>query len=262
MTTPFDEVIEKLKQARYHKQRNEDHSDIVSLGVLRDLLATCAVLKADFDAGVVRHWLNVPAPGARKRRIDLLVGEPASGKTEPDVSKARICIENKSVITAHRNRYARFDDLNETMQVIEQERSEAVTVATVLVGVARRLLNVPDGVKAFYEKRGRREEFEAHVLPRLSSGDVTLWDEFPEHVSKNSANDPSATVAMFRQLPTRPPGLTHLQGYDYVMLVPVHIDNVSVPYVVRDNDLGLDVDGQYGEMLSIMCKAYLARWHL
>ena len=52
---------------------------------------------------MVRIWKNVASPGDRERRVDLFVGEPDS-KGEPDINKVRLAIENKSVITAHRNR--------------------------------------------------------------------------------------------------------------------------------------------------------------
>jgi hypothetical protein len=37
MTTPFDAVLEQIKLRGFHNQRLEDHSDIVSEGVLSDL---------------------------------------------------------------------------------------------------------------------------------------------------------------------------------------------------------------------------------
>ncbi len=66
----------------------------------------------------------------------------------------------------------------------------------------------------------------------------------------------------FRQLPDRPPGLTHIRGYDFMLLGPVSIDNVNAPYVARDNALGIRVDDEYRRMLAQICKAYEARWHL
>jgi len=174
-----------------------------------------------------------------------------------------LCLEKKPVITAHRNLYARFDDLNEALQVLHRARSEAVLVATVIVGVARRVLNVPDKVKPLY--RRRLAEFDESVLPRLSSGDQSLWDEFESAVSVNRPDDPSNTVKKFRQLPTRQPGHTHVVGYDYVLLVPAFIDNVNEPYIPKPTDplsLGIDVELEYQTMLDAICKAYTARWHL
>ena len=259
MTTPFDEAIAEIRRQRYHNHRLEDHSDIVSNGVYADLLKTCERLREDAERGVIRRWLNVGAPGPRERRIDLFVGEPAADGSRPDLPSVRICIENKSVITAHRNRDARFDDLNETMQVIHRVKPEAVVVATVLVGVAQKVLNVPDQVKKFY--KDKPGVFDASVLPRLSSGDATLWDEFGWAVSRNKLSDPRLTVEKFRKLQTRRPGHTHVMGYDYVLLVPVHIDNVGEARVARENDLGIDIDRDYQEMLRVVCTAYTSRWH-
>ena len=63
-------------------------------------------------------------------------------------------------------------------------------------------------------------------------------------------------------LPTRPPAHTHIQGYDYVLLVPVNIDNVNPPKLALDNNLGIDIEQDYKEMIETICKAYRARWHL
>jgi hypothetical protein len=105
MTTPFDAVIEQIKKRGFHNHRLEDHSDVVSWGILDDLRRRCRPLEADFIEGKVSSWLNVRTPGARKRKIDLLVGQPDdTGK--PNLDELRFCVENKSVVTAHRNCYA------------------------------------------------------------------------------------------------------------------------------------------------------------
>lgn len=260
MSTPFDEVIARIASTGYHNHRLEEHSDLVSAGIYADLLAHCPALRADVEDKVVREWLNVRAPGARERKIDLFIGEPQVELGKPNIKRLRICVENKSVITAHRNRDARFDDLNETMQVVHGMKQEAVIVATILVGVARDVLNIPDQVKKLY--KGKMPQFQKEVLPRLSSGDQSLWHQFAWAISRNKLNDPANTVAKFRMLPTRPPGHTHVQGYDYVLIVPVHIDNVNPPRIAFDNDLGIDVESDYSEMIESICKAYTARWHL
>ncbi len=262
MTTPFDAVIEQIKLRGFHNQRLEDHSDIVSTEILKDLQERCVPFATDYTGGRITSWLNVRTPGARNRKIDLLAGKAdASGK--PDLQELRFCVENKSVITAHRNQYARFDDLNEALQVIHHAKAEAVLVATVIIGVADRVLNVPDRVKPLYRKR--LAEFNNKILPRLSSGDQTLWEQFAWAVSINRPGDSTRTVAKFRQLPTRPPGHTHVVGYDYLFLVPAFIDNVNPPYIPEPGDplsLGIDVLHEYNAMLEAICKAYTARWHL
>ena len=75
-------------------------------------------------------------------------------------------------------------------------------------------------------------------------------------MSRNRLRDPERTVEKFRKLPTRPPGRTDLVAYDYVLLVPVFIDNMRPPHVARDNTLGIDVDAEYRMMLDRICKAY------
>jgi hypothetical protein len=259
VNTPFDAAIAAIARARYHNHRLEAHSDTVSEALYRDLLSRCAPLRDDASRGVVRHWTNVSSPGDRRRKVDLFVGEP-DAHGDPDIHKVRIAVENKSIITAHRNATSRFDDLRKVLAAIHAARPEALLVATVLVGVSRRVLNVPDQVHKFF--RDREDEFTRSVLPRLSSGDEALWEDFNWATSVNREGDAAKTVRLLRSLPTRAPGHTHVEGYDYVLLVPVMIDNVHPPALPRTNELGIDVDAEYGHMLEKLCSAYTARWHM
>jgi len=258
MRTPFDEVVDQIRRRGFHNHRLEDHSGIVSRGILRDLRAKCKPFEQDFRGGRIREWLDFPSPGGRARKLDLVVAERGSKQDEPDLGRLRLCIENKSVITAHRNRTNRYDDLSDVLGVLHQKKPDAILIATVLVGLAENVLNVPDRVKPFVPAG----QFSKRILPRLSSGDDTLWAKFPHAVSRNRPHDPGRTVKKFRELPIRPPGRTDLVAYDYVLLVPVFVDNVGQPRVVRDNDLSIDVDREYRAMLDRICKAYTARWHL
>jgi hypothetical protein len=258
MNTPFDQTIDDIRTRGFHNHRLEDHSGTVSRGILRDLRATCEPFRQDFTAGLIREWLDFPSPGGRSRKLDLVVAEPDEDATGPDLAHLRLCVENKSVVTAHRNRTNRYDDLSDVLGALHQKKPDAILVATVLVGVAENVLNVPDRVRPFVPP----EDFIGRVLPRLSTGDQTLWAEFPHAVSRNRPRDAARTVEKSRELPTRPPGRTDLVAYDYVLLVPVFIDNVCPPRVERDNALGIDVDAEYSRMLDRICKAYTARWHL
>lgn len=258
MSTPFDEVVDEIRARGFHNHRLEDHSGTVSRGIVRDLGAMCEPFRRDLTAGRIREWLDLPSPGGRARKLDLVVAEPGGEAGGPDLGRLRLCVENKSVVTAHRNRTNRYDDLSDVLGVLHQKKPDAILVATVLVGLAGKVLNVPDRVKPFLPP----EDFVRRVLPRLSSGDDTLWDEFPHAVSRNRSLDPERTVKKFRELPTRPPGRTDLVAYDYVLLVPVFIDNVCPPRVARENALGINVDAEYRAMLDRICKAYTARWHL
>jgi hypothetical protein len=255
--TAFDDVLDEIRVRGFHNHRLEDHSRAMSLGVLRDLLASCEPFEQDHAAGRIERWLDFPSPGGRARKLDLVVAERDADTDRPDLGRLRLCIEHKSVVTAHRNRTNRYDDLSDVVGVLHHRSPDAILVATVLVGVALKVLNVPDRVKPFFSKG----DFEDLVVPRLSTGDQSLWTEFPHAVSSNSRIDARNTVDKFRELPTRPPGRTDLAAYDFVLLIPVLIDNVSPPQIARQNDLGIDIDADYQEMLDRICRAYRARWH-
>ncbi len=259
MSTPFDAAIAAIARAGYHNHRLETHSDIVSDGIVADLTRTCVAFKQDLDRGTVKVWKNVSSPGDRERRVDLFVGEPDT-EGKPDMAKVRIAVEHKSVITAHRNRTNRFDDLKKVLAAVQGERPEALLIATVLIGLAQRVLNIPDQVHKFY--RGRDEAFDREVRPRLSTGDESLFTQFDWAISNNRANEPEKTFELFRTLPTRGSAQTHIRAYDSVVLVPVWIDNVHPPELPRDNPLGIDIDAEYQGLIDRTCKAYTARWHM
>jgi hypothetical protein len=257
LITPFDKAINVIKTRGFHNHRLESHSDVASLGIFDDLIKNCEAIRKDIETNEVHQWLNVPTPGARGRKIDLLIAKPLpNGK--PNLKELRLSVENKSVVTAHRNCDSRFDDLNQSLKVLHGAKPEAVKITTILVGVAERVLNVPDRIKPMLEP----DKFVKDVLPRLSSGDQTLWTDFPHAISKNRPDDAKKTVLKFGQLTKRPPGQTHIEGYDYVLIVPVNIDNVNPPSIARTNSLGIDFDQEYQKMLDQICKAYTARWHL
>ena len=259
MWTAFDDMIDAISQRRYHNHRREEHSNLVAEGIWADLLRSCPELAEDYEADRVTYWVNVPAPGLQERKADLLVGEIDAQTSEPDLSRVRICMENKSVITAHRNKNERFRDLNNFVSEVQTARQEAIVIGTVVVGTARRVLNVPDRIKPLFKRRPH--EFTSSVLPRLSSGDEALWVEFDSAVSENRPNDPAKTVKYFLGLPTRNPAGTHGIGFDALLIVPAHIDNVGPPSLARDNALDIDIDGDYERMLNTVSKAYRARFH-
>ncbi|MFI5363237.1 MAG: hypothetical protein ACHQ49_14820 [Elusimicrobiota bacterium] len=260
--TPFDLAIAHINRVRYHNHRTPEHSDIVSEGIFQDLLRTCEVFRRDHEEGVIRKWLNVKSPGDRERSIDLFVGEvdPSSQTGAPNIALVRFCCENKSVITAHRNAVSRFDDLTKVLGSIHAARPQAIIIATVLVGISERCLNVPDKVRSIFQ--GTDAEFDQLILPRLSSGDESLYTEFRKAVSKNTQSDIKRTLSMFRKrFQVREPAMTHEKKFDHVLLVPVRIDNVHPAEVARDNPYDIDIDREYQQMLHTICAAYRARLH-
>ncbi len=91
-------------------------------------------------------------------------------------------------------------------------------VATVMIGVAPRVLNIADNVTKKYKKQ--RARFNSEIVSKLSSGDQKLWEEFDYAISENKRADARTAIEKFRSLPTRPLGQTHVLGYDSVLIVP------------------------------------------
>ena len=65
----------------------------------------------------------------------------------------------------------------------------------------------------------------------------------------------------FREkLPVRDPRYTHEDGFDFLILVPMAINNVDPPYLDRENDLGIDIDAEYSRFIATAAEAYEARF--
>jgi len=271
-TTPFDAHAEMVNRMGYHNHRVNTHSNIISDGILRDLWELCPALHSDLEEGRVGYWKNEKINWGRGRVTDVVVAEPSFQRTEkprreptfdwhgaasikgakPNLKKLRIVIEHKSVITAHRNRDARHDDLNNMWQ---EATSDVIVGATVMIGLAERYLNVADQLK----KRAGEERFNAEIVPRLKAHDRTLFDDFAFAISNNKPDQSRKTFEKFSTLPIRPPDRS-ARGFDVLFLCPVYYDNVNPAYVARDNPFGINVDSNYQEFLKRICNDYTRLW--
>ena len=167
MNTAFDDVIDAINIRGFHNHRLEGHSGAMSRGILRDLRAMCEPFERDFTGSRIHEWLDLPSPAGRARKLDLIVAEPDDEMGRPLLTRLRLCVENKSVVTAHRNRTNRYDDLSDLVGVLHRNKPDAILVATVLVGIAGNVLNVPDRVSPFLSPK----EFNERVLPQTGPKD-------------------------------------------------------------------------------------------
>lgn len=257
MTTPADRVIEQIIRDKYHDHRSARHSDLVCEHFILDLLQQCAALAKDIDEVRVKYGFNIEVPGLT-HKVDLMIYEVDDDNLEPSLDRARLCMENKSVITAHgKNRKNRHSDLSDFSKLLQTRKPEAIVLGHVLVGTGIHYINIPDSVKSKCRILGI--DFEKAVLPRLSSGDPTLWEEFG--AKPNTQDAAAKTIELMRSLPVKEKGFTHEQGFDVLLIEPVFIDNIHPPRVERENSFDIDVDRGYRDMLSRTCRAYTSRWH-
>lgn len=256
--TPYDYIVDDIADSGYHNHRSESHSDILCYQLFADLRKFCPAFADDARTGAIKHWLNVDVPGMN-HKADMMICD-TDGPDEPSFDRARLCLENKSVITAHgKNRKNRHGNLYEFANVIQAQRREVIVVGSVLIGTAVQYLNVPDKLKPACELLGI--DFESKVLPRLSTGDESLWSINPRARSVNRPGDPRKTADLMRTLPVKPRGHTHEEGFDALLIAPIFVNNVDPPRVDRENDLGIDVDVDYQAALDRICRAYTARFH-
>jgi hypothetical protein len=222
-----------------------------------DLVKQCPALANDIESAKVMYRLNVDVPGLT-HKVDLMIYEVDDIDDDPALERARLCMENKSVITAHgKNRKNRQSDLSDFVNLLQAKKPEAIVLGHVLVGTGIQYVNIPDAVKR--KCQILEIDFERDVLPRLSSGDHKLWAEFG--TKPNSDDAASKRIEMMRTLPVKEKGFTHELGFDFLLIEPIFIDNVNPPRVERENSFGINIDSQYEDMLSRTCRAYTSRWH-
>lgn len=249
--SPFNEILDHIRATGYHNHRKEVHSDILSRRIVADLRSECPAFNADIESGRIRTWEKTKGPD--DRTTDLIAG-PTNANGGPDLSAVRILVENKSVVTAHRNRNARWQDIDRERRSAHSANPKTIVIATLIVGVCERVLNVPDCVAKLH-----KTTFESQVRPRLSTGDQSLWQEFSMCVGLNKPDDPSKTISMFRELPIRKGSDTHEAALDFLLIAPFAIDNVNPPRL--DFTMNIDPEDEYRRMIRHACRLYTLRWH-
>lgn len=258
MDGPFDGILREIRETGYHNHRRPTHSDLMTERIIADLTRSCAPIAEDLQCGKVMEWRNVKGPDGRN--TDAIIGPSGKGRS-PKLDAVRLLIEHKSVITAHRNRNARQQDIEREIRAAHANNPNTIIVATVLIGTCERVLNVPDGVKAEARRLWPEEEegFNKLVRPRLSTGDQALWKEFEYCISNNQPAAPYNTIKLFRELPLRKVAETYKPGLDFLLLVPVAIDNVNPPRV-DDEFANIHPTTAYEEMIQHICYVYNIRW--
>ncbi len=135
----------------------------MSIELLRDLYTNSSTFKTHTENGAMGYFLNLPVAkprGGVAIEVDLVIGQlvrtvscqPRIGRTENRIrrmansdvammNEVRILVENKSVLTAHRNRGNRSMELVAVEDVIADKYPEAILVANVLIGTALEFLN-------------------------------------------------------------------------------------------------------------------------
>lgn len=266
MLTPFDGILNNIVRRGYHNHRLDEHSNLMTDQIIGDLARRCKAFARDQASPAFKGWYNVKA--ADNRTTDYIFGPVhpdsprdllgKSSRAKPVLTDVRLLIEHKSVVTAHRNRSARFQDIEREMRAIYSHSPKTIIVATVIIGTCLRVLNVPDCVKC--DPRYSEAEFEARIVHRLSTGDQSLWDDFRHCVSGNKHHEPLTTVRLFQSLPTREPENANpgMPTMDVVLLIPMAIDNVNPPGLSKID--GIDAILAYDAMLDHICRAYSSRW--
>jgi hypothetical protein len=268
-TNPFDLHASLVNQIGFHNHRVNTHSDIISDGIISDLKLASKSFSSDLESKRIAPFKNQPNPWGRGRNTDLIIAKPLD-KSQPLSSHIRVIMEHKSVITAHRNRDARHDDLFNICQEASAD-PQIVLAGTVMIGLCEKVLNIPDHIRKTYKlpkisKSGRQmseyneARFENEILSRVRNHDQKLWDDFQYAISYNTPGDIRQTLSKFRTLPIRQKGDPDSIGFDALLLVPVYYNNVDPARVARDNTLGMEVDKDYAAFIQAIAAAYEDRY--
>jgi hypothetical protein len=159
-----------INQSGAYNPRPQEVSNTLSRELVRDLFNSCKAFREDVLSGVVSYRTNCTLTvGKMHQSVDLVVG---IGGTPPNKRKeerkenllldgvrsergvvdwgepkeVRMIVENKSLMTAHRNVYNRSRPLRELADYMFQCNPAAIHFGTWMIGTALKYVN-PDRVK-------------------------------------------------------------------------------------------------------------------
>jgi len=142
------DFIAHLRESVYHPRSNK-HSDCLSLAVVKDLAARCAVMKSRADAGALVFDLNFGLKAATADwNVDLVLGAPGFDEAGADVgmgiprarpSTVQIAVELKSVMTEHRKAVKnRKRDLEAHHEHVHNHSRAAIAGGVLIVNASER----------------------------------------------------------------------------------------------------------------------------
>jgi hypothetical protein len=253
--TAFSDLIDFIRNERIHHPRTGVHSDILSKGLLNDLCRVSDVFLNHAEEGEICYKLNMKIEDASRHHVvDLVIGRPRNkgqlqAKSEQlagdgplcqcvgELVETRIIIENKSLVTAHRNVFNRTRILTDISDFVRNSKhKDAILIGTFLVGTAERFLNYETFVRArdVLNRLCKKSSYDFDSLEKnIGTGSRELRDfvtnpNLPERmVSVNRTDDPKRTLqSIVGDIPVKTDTKT---GYDALIIQFCHIDNVDPP---------------------------------
>jgi hypothetical protein len=131
----------------YHS-RSDAHSIALCTFILEDLLATCATVSAQAEAGELVSGTNVRFtwPSGRSKTLDLAIGYAGEPHTKPLPAEAirkaipidvLIACEAKTVMTEHGKSQPRvYDELSSSHEIVHQGRQDAIAAGITVINIA------------------------------------------------------------------------------------------------------------------------------
>lgn len=211
-----------------------------------------STFKADVDTGRVCYKVNYRLDlGGRQHVLDLVLGTredtsqqniavPKQGFEriqESEIKNIRLIMENKSLVTAHRNVYNRTRILADLAEAVrDSPPKDTLLVGTFIVGTADKFLNYETFVRArdvlshlCSESKFNLEELEeligtGHEKIREFVDDPVLPEKM---ISRNKPDEPQKTLDIIVQ--DVPIKQLSGSGYDGFAIQFCHLNNIDPP---------------------------------
>jgi len=266
-TNAFERVIKRIRNDGVYHPRDQRVSTQLGLEILRDLYFVSPEFREDVNCGRICYGFNLKfekTSTSNSKRTDLAIGVLDESADIPPIltkyledaplipemkmlhittrdrdlmKEVRIAMENKSVITAHRNRNNRSDELVSIADVLSEACPGAILVATVMIGTATEFLNYEvlqraEGVlEVFCERvRGGYQLDEIKRLLGRSAPEIADFLNQPRIrkalISTNESQEPFNTMDRMHGV-LKPRENTSQIGYDVLILQFCHIDNIG-----------------------------------
>ncbi len=251
--TAFERLVSYLERERIHHPRTGFHSDYLSKEFLRDLYHVSSIFKSDVDAGTICYKVNHRLGlGGRQHVLDLVLGtrEDSSQQTsidpknqgfqrirESEPKDIRLIMENKSLITAHRNVYNRTRILADLAEAVRDgQHRHVLLVGTFIIGTADKFLNYETFIRArdVLSHLCSESKFNLKELEGMIGTGNEKIREFVEDpalpetmISRNKPDEPEKTLDIIIQ--DVPIKQLSGGGYDGFAIQFCHLDNIDRP---------------------------------
>ncbi len=287
VASAFDDLVDHIIKHKIYNPRPQVISRVLSRGIIKDLIKYSKHFREHIKEGIAvfRTDLRLTKDG-KSHTIDLALGlrkkSESRTKRKPlsieidgeslivyneEPLEFTLFLENKSIITAHRNKRNRTRDLESLASFLPKFGEDPIKAATMIIGTAERYLNVDrlkwaeDALDLLCKERNSDISIEG-IRESMGQSDQTLIELLKDEkiaelfCSKNKTEDPQKTMeTVISEVPLKPDSQ---EGFDAIAIQFLSLDNIHTPTLVTPDYFSDEKYRRYhyNEVIDLLAKEY------